>query len=147
LRPYRLVDRYSNFGKKHIVSIFKAEVVMPWSRGIAASHMKMDVFLWNTRIYVPVHGIKIHILFWVFRNVLENSKIICMILCFLRYCLLSLWSRSLSKEYLRIQPIPQREHHTFHYSNQFIDTVWENNPCLPWESYETHKYKIQHPDW
>jgi hypothetical protein len=29
LRPYRLVDRYSNFGKKHIVSIFKAEVVMP----------------------------------------------------------------------------------------------------------------------
>jgi hypothetical protein len=44
--------------------------------------------------------------------------------------LLTLWRRSLSKCYLRIQSVPQREHHTYRYKDQLGNAFKENNRCL-----------------
>jgi hypothetical protein len=29
-----------------------------------------------------------------------------------------------------------------HYKDQLVNAVYGNNRCLQWESYETHKYKM-----
>jgi hypothetical protein len=41
-------------------------------------------------------------------------------------------------EYIRIQYVPRREQHN-HYKDQLVNLIYENNRCLLWESYETHK--------
>jgi hypothetical protein len=49
----------------------------------------------------------------------------------------------------RVKPVFNKSVHIkenttlHHYKDQFVNTVLGNNPCLRWESYETHKYKMQ----
>jgi hypothetical protein len=40
---------------------------------------------------------------------------------------------------------PYRKENTtlHHYKDQLVNAVYENNRCLQWESYETHKYKMK----
>jgi hypothetical protein len=52
---------------------------------------------------------------------------------------LTLWSRI---------PVPQRKNITFHhYKDQLVNAVSGNSPCLQWESYKTHKYKMKNYRW
>jgi hypothetical protein len=69
-----------------------------------------------------------------------GTKIYLFYFYYIKIILLTLWSRSLSKEYLIIQSVPQREYYT---SPLQQNAVQGNNLCLQLEPYKTQKYKIQ----
>jgi hypothetical protein len=55
------------------------------------------------------------------------------------------WSRSSSKQYWRIQSVPQRKHNTSPLQRLLVNATQENNLFTPMTS-ETHKYKM-HRYW